>query len=130
MDCVETFMSMRRMRIADLLEQKFPNLALLEYELQGDITPQGAMLLEWMIAFLQDVDHLNLAKVTHESLMRGLEFDEDDMEIARDDALEVRIELEDYGSLPLFTSAVTEDEMYFQFDLTVSTLITHANLHL
>jgi hypothetical protein len=123
-------MSMRRMRIADLLEQKFPNLALLEYELQGDITPQGAMLLEWMIAFLQDVDHLNLAKVTHESLMRGLEFDEDDMEIARDDALEVRIELEDYGSLPLFTSAVTEDEMYFQFDLTVSTLITHANLHL
>jgi len=123
-------MSMRRMRIADLLEQKFPNLALLEYELQGDITPQGAMLLEWMIAFLQEVDHLNLAKVTHESLMRGLEFDEDDMEIARDDALEVRIELEDYGSLPLFTSAVTEDEMYFQFDLTVSTLITHANLHL
>ena len=123
-------MSMRRMRIADLLEQKFPNLALLEYELQGDITPQGAMLLEWMISFLQDVDHLNLAKVSHESLMRGLEFDEDDMEIARDDALEVRIELEDYGSLPLFTSAVTEDEMYFQFDLTVSTLITHANLHL
>jgi len=123
-------MSMRRMRIADLLEQKFPNLALLEYELQGDITPQGAMLLEWMITFLQDVDHLNLAKVTHESLMRGLEFDEDDMEVARDDALEVRIELEDYGSLPLFTSAVTEDEMYFQFDLTVSTLITHAHTHL
>lgn len=123
-------MSMRRMRIADLLEQKFPNLALLEYELQGDITPQGAMLLEWMLAFLQDVNHLNLAKVTHASLMRGLEFDEDDMEVARDDALEVRIELEDYGSLPLFTSAVTEDEMYFQFDLTVSTLITHANLHL
>ena len=123
-------MSMRRMRIADLLEQKFPNLALLEYELQGDITPQGALLLEWMVAFLQDVNHLNLAKVTHESLMRGLEFDEDDMEVARDDALEVRIELEDYGSLPLFTSAVTEDEMYFQFDLTVSTLITHANLHL
>jgi hypothetical protein len=123
-------MSMRRMRIADLLEQKFPNLALLEYELQGDITPQGAMLLEWMVSFLQDVDHLNLAKVTHASLMRGLEFDEDDMEVARDDALEVRIELEDYGSLPLFTSAVTEDEMYFQFDLTVSTLITHANLHL
>lgn len=123
-------MSMRRMRIADLLEQKFPNLALLEYELQGDITPQGALLLEWMLAFLQDVNHLNLAKVTHESLMRGLEFDEDDMEVARDDALEVRIELEDYGSLPLFTSAVTEDEMYFQFDLTVSTLITHANLHL
>ena len=123
-------MSMRRMRIADLLEQKFPNLALLEYELQGDITPQGAMLLEWMVAFLQDVNHLNLAKVTHASLMRGLEFDEDDMEVARDDALEVRIELEDYGSLPLFTSAVTEDEMYFQFDLTVSTLITHANLHL
>jgi len=123
-------MSMRRMRIADLLEQKFPNLALLEYELQGDITPQGAMLLEWMLTFLQDVDHLNLAKVTHASLMRGLEFDEDDMEVARDDALEVRIELEDYGSLPLFTSAVTEDEMYFQFDLTVSTLITHANLHL
>jgi hypothetical protein len=123
-------MSMRRMRIADLLEQKFPNLALLEYELQGDITPQGAMLLEWMVAFLQDVNHLNLAKVSHESLMRGLEFDEDDMEVARDDALEVRIELEDYGSLPLFTSAVTEDEMYFQFDLAVSTLITHANLHL
>lgn len=123
-------MSMRRMRIADLLEQKFPNLALLEYELQGDITPQGAMLLEWMLTFLQDVDHLNLAKVTHESLMRGLEFDEDDMEVARDDALEVRIELEDYGSLPLFTSAVTEDEMYFQFDLTVSTLITHAHTHL
>lgn len=123
-------MSMRRMRIADLLEQKFPNLALLEYELQGDITPQGAMLLEWMIAFLQDVDHLNLVKVTHESLMRGLEFDEDDMEVARDDALEIRIELEDYGSLPLFTSAVTEDEMYFQFDLTVSTLITHAHTHL
>jgi hypothetical protein len=127
---METFMSMRRLRIADLLEQKFPNLALLEYELQGDITPQGAMLLEWMVSFLQDVDHLNLAKVTHASLMRGLEFDEDDMEVARDDALEVRIELEDYGSLPLFTSAVTEDEMYFQFDLTVSTLITHANLHL
>ena len=123
-------MSMRRMRIADLLEQKFPNLALLEYELQGDITPQGAMLLEWMVSFLQDVDHLNLAKVTHASLMRGLEFDEDDMEVARDDALEVRIELEDYGSLPLFTSAVTEDEMYFQFDLTVSTLITHAHTHL
>jgi len=123
-------MSMRRMRIADLLEQKFPNLALLEYELQGDITPQGAMLLEWMVSFLQDVNHLNLAKVTHASLMKGLEFDEDDMEVARDDALEVRIELEDYGSLPLFTSAVTEDEMYFQFDLTVSTLITHANLHL
>jgi hypothetical protein len=123
-------MSMRRMRIADLLEQKFPSLALLEYELQGDITPQGAMLLEWMLTFLQDVDHLNLAKVTNESLMRGLEFDEDDMETARDDALEVRIELEDYGSLPLFTSAVTEDEMYFQFDLTVSTLITHAHTHL
>lgn len=123
-------MSMRRMRIADLLEQKFPNLALLEYELQGDITPQGAMLLEWMVSFLQDVNHLNLAKVSHESLMRGLEFDEDDMEVARDDALEVRIELEDYGSLPLFTSAVTEDEMYFQFDLAVSTLITHAHTHL
>jgi hypothetical protein len=118
------------MRIADLLEQKFPNLALLEYELQGDITPQGAMLLEWMVSFLQDVDHLNLVKVTHASLMKGLEFDEDDMEVARDDALEVRIELEDYGSLPLFTSAVTEDEMYFQFDLAVSTLITHAHTHL
>jgi hypothetical protein len=127
---METFMSMRRLRIADLLEQKFPNLALLEYELQGDITPQGAMLLEWMVSFLQDVNYLNLAKVTHKSLMKGLEFDEDDMEVARDDALEVRIELEDYGSLPLFTSAVTEDEIYFQFDLTVSTLITHANLHL
>ena len=123
-------MSMGRMRIADLLEQKFPNLALVKYELQGNITTQGAILSEWMIGFLQEISHLNLAKITNESLMRGLEFDEDDMEIALDDVLEIRMDLEDYGSLPLFTSAVTEDEIYFQFDLAFSTLITHANLHL
>lgn len=118
-------MSMRRIGIADALEEKFPTLALIEYELQGDITVQGAMLLDWMTSWLMDINRLDVAKISFESLKRALEFNDDDMEVARDDALGLTIELEDFGEVPVFSSAVNEDEMYFQYDLVFSTLITN-----